>query len=115
VAILVVDAAVVYLLAETTSLDGVWFVFGTVGGVVAALLGGAPKFGWLWLGELAGWLLVNGFYVWVGQRLLGRTSRPYFDGFDGSNVEVLLPGLLSLCGVAVAFIIYTAANRPRAA
>jgi hypothetical protein len=110
--IFVVDAAVFYL-AQTTSLDGGWFIAGTVMGVVAAIFGGSTKFGWPWVGELVGWLLACGFYVWIGQRLLGRTSRPYFNGFDGSNMEVLLPGLLALAGVAAAFIVYTAINRPR--
>jgi hypothetical protein len=111
-AIFVVDAAVLYL-AQTTSLDGGWFIAGTVMGVVAAIFGGSTKFGRHWVGELVALLFVCGFYVWIGQRLLGRTSRPYFNGFDGSNVEALLPGLLALIGVAAAFIVYTAVNRPR--
>jgi hypothetical protein len=49
-------------------------------------------------------LVFVALYVWIGRPLL--ESRPIFEGFDGSNPAILLPGLSHLAGLTLAFVVY---------
>jgi hypothetical protein len=107
--VLVVDLAAFYLVDGPVARSFMW---GSALGLAVAIGMQQSMSGWSWPGFLA-FLGFVALYVWIGWPLLG--SRPIFEGFDGSNPVALLPGLLHLGGLALAFVVYGLIARPRQA
>ena len=84
---------------------------GALGLGLAAAFSGMPLARLSWLGWLIVLVPVAALLRWVvmpltNQFVLGYRTDPLFAGFDGSNLTVLVPGLLYLAAFVLVYSIY---------